>query len=266
MPDFGTIEDTLFVPMLGRIYASKYFPHILYDSKALELEARLPQNVKGRDTQTQYTKMASAIRSTNMDQYIGHFIKHNPGGIIVELGCGLETAFYRNDDGKTLWYEVDLPDVIGYRRSLLGMQERDRTIAADAFGEEWIAQIRAEHPDVPLLITASGLFYYFEQEQVLRLFQILRKYGKIEIVFDTVNAKGMKQMGKYMEQVGHKDAAMYFYVDKGEDLAAKIGATLQNEEAYYAHADKKGLQLTTRLTMKISDCLKMVKMIHLKLN
>lgn len=73
-------------------------------------------------------------------------------------------------------------------------------------------------------------------------------------------------MGRYMKQVGHENAAMYFYVDKGPDLAAEIGATLQNEEAYYAHTGKKGLQLITQLTMKISDCFKMVKMIHLRLN
>lgn len=101
MPDFSTVEDTLFVPMLGRIYASENFSHILQDKKALELKSKLPQNIKGKDTQTQYTLMAGAVRSTNMDRYIREFIKRNPEGIIVELGCGLETTFYRNDNGKT---------------------------------------------------------------------------------------------------------------------------------------------------------------------
>ena len=54
MPDFSTVEDTLFVPMLGRIYASEHFPNILYDKKALELKSKLPENLKGQDTQTQY--------------------------------------------------------------------------------------------------------------------------------------------------------------------------------------------------------------------
>ena len=38
MSHFGVVEDTLFVPMLGRIYASEYCPQILYDPKALELK------------------------------------------------------------------------------------------------------------------------------------------------------------------------------------------------------------------------------------
>lgn len=266
MPDFSTIEDTLFVPMLGRIYASENFPHILHDQKALKLKSKLPPKVKGQDTQTQYTLMAGAVRSSNMDRYIRAFLQQNPQGIIVQLGCGLETTFYRNDNGKTLWYEVDLPDVIEYRTLLLGTQERDQTITSDAFSEDWIKQIRAKHPTVPILVTASGLFYYFESEKVLGLCRMLKKYGDIRVVFDTVNKSGMKRIGKYMKQVGHEDAAMYFYVDKGTNLASQINATLLSEEPYYIHIDKNGLQLMTRLTMKISDRFKMVKMIALKLN
>lgn len=265
MPDFGTIEDTLFVPLLGRIYASEHFPQILQDAKALELKERLPADIKGRSTQSEYTLMAGAVRSLNMDRYISDFISRHPDGVIVELGCGLETAFFRSSCEDTLWYEVDLPEVIEYRKSLLGTPERDRTIAGDAFDEEWIRQIRAEHPTAPLLVTASGLFYYFEQQRVLGLFQQLKKYGDIEVVFDTVNAQGMKRIGRYMKQVGHGDAAMYFYVDSGEELAKRAGGRLLAEEAYYACTQKRGLHLITAATMKIADRFRMVKMIHIHL-
>ena len=266
MPNFSTVEDTLFVPMLGRIYASEHFSHILHDKKALELKEKLPPNIKGQNTQTQYTLMASAVRSTNMDRFISDFMNRNPEGIIVELGCGLETAFYRNDNGKNLWYEVDLPSVIIYRNVLLGTQERDKTIAADAFGEDWICKIREEYPDAPILVTASGLFYYFEQDKVLGLFRTLKKHGQVEIVFDTVNSKGMKRMSKYMKQVGHADAAMYFCVDSGAEFAQQVGAKLLVEEPYYAYTSKHGLKLTTSVTMKLSDRYRMVKMIHVALN
>ena len=266
MPDFSTVEDTLFVPMLGRIYSSENFPHILKDEKALELKAMLPKNLKGQDTQTQYTLMASAVRSTNMDRYIRNFMKRNPDGVVVQLGCGLETTFYRDDNGKTVWYEVDLPDVINYRRELLGTPKRDNYIPADAFGEEWIKQVREAHPTEPVLVTASGIFYYFEEKTVLDLFKRLKNYGNIEIVFDTVNGSGMKRMSKYMKQVGHEDASMFFYVDDAKDVAAKVGAVVLNEEPYYAHTEKKGLQFMTATSMKVSDKCMMVKMVHLKMN
>ncbi len=266
MPDFSTVEDTLFVPMLGRIYASENFPHILQDKKAVELKEKLPKKIKGQDTQTQYTLIAGAVRSANMDRHIRDFLKRNSDGIIVELGCGLETAFYRNDNGKALWYEVDLPDVIAYRRHLLGTQERESVIATDAFSEDWIRRIRSEHPYAPILVTASGFFYFFEQEKVFRLFRKLKKYGPIQIVFDTVNTKGLHRMGKYMKQVGHPDAAVHFCVDSASDLADTVGARLLTEEPYYAHTEKRGLRFITSMTMRISDRFQMVKMIQIDLN
>lgn len=38
MPEFNAVENTLFIPMLGRIYASEHFQNILYDEKALSLK------------------------------------------------------------------------------------------------------------------------------------------------------------------------------------------------------------------------------------
>lgn len=266
MTELNNIEDTLFVPMLGRIYATENFPHILNDQKAVELKSLLPANIKGQNTQSQYTLMAGAIRSTNMDRYIATFLKKHPDGVVAQLGLGLETTYYRHEHHEDTWYGVDLEDVINYRRTLLKESEKDIYIIGDAFAHEWIQTIRREHPEAPILVTASGLFYYFDKAQVLSLFKNLKQYGDIEIVFDTVNKIGMSQMAKYMKQVGHSDAPMYFYVDSGLQLAKQVDATLLMEEPYYKHIDLKGLSFITRMTMKISDKFNMVKMVSLKLN
>ena len=42
MQNMGIVEDTLFVPLLGRIYASERFPNILRDDAALSLKDRIP--------------------------------------------------------------------------------------------------------------------------------------------------------------------------------------------------------------------------------
>ena len=41
MSKLGIVEDTLFVPMLGRLYASEHCRQILFDEKALELKEKL---------------------------------------------------------------------------------------------------------------------------------------------------------------------------------------------------------------------------------
>ena len=55
MQTLGVVEDTLFIPMLGRIYASEHYPQILYDKKALELKKKLPSDLIKQNMQSQYT-------------------------------------------------------------------------------------------------------------------------------------------------------------------------------------------------------------------
>ncbi len=268
MQKLGVVEDTLFVPMLGRIYASDHCPQILYDKKVLELKNKLPSDLIEQKKQTQYTLLASASRSANMDRFIRSFLERRPNGVIVQLGCGLETTYYRCDNGKTRWYAVDLPHVIDYRRELLPESERETYFAGDAFSEDWIRQVRTEFPDAPILVTAGGLLHYFEENEVITLLRTIGQFGNMEIVFDTVNKKGMAMMQKkYMKQVGHADAQMFFYVDSAKELAAKIGgnAKVVSDEPYYRYIPKNGLKLSTKVSMAVSDQFKMVKMIHLKL-
>ena len=252
MSKLGVPEDTLFVPMLGRIYASEYCPQILYDPKALELKKKLPSGLSEQDGQSQYTLLASAARSANMDRYIRTFLEHRPNGVVVQLGCGLETTYSRCDNGRSRWYAVDLPHVVEYRRELLPEPERETYLAGDAFAEDWIRQIRADVPDAPILVTAGGLFHYFEENK--------------EIVFDSVSKSGMAMMRKkYMKQVGHGDAQMFFYVDSASVLAGKIGSGVRvlAEEPYYRHITRTGLKLSTKVSMAVSDRFCMVKMVHL---
>ena len=267
MQKLGVVEDTLFVPMLGRIYASEHCPQILYDKKALELKNKLPSDLIEQNKQNQYTLLASASRSANMDRFIQSFLERRPNGVIVQLGCGLETTYYRCDNRRTHWYAVDLPHVIDYRRELLPELERETYLAGDAFSEDWIRQVRTEFPDAPILVTAGGLFHYFEENKVISLLHMIGQSGNMEVVFDTVNKRGMTMMKKkYMKQVGHADAQMFFYVDSAEELAAKIRGNVKviAEEPYYRYIPKNGLKLSTKVSMAVSDQFKMVKMICLK--
>ena len=267
MSKLGVVEDTLFVPMLGRIYASEHCPQILYDKKALELKNKLPSDLIEQNKQNQYTLLASASRSANMDRFIQSFLERRPNGVIVQLGCGLETTYYRCDNRRTHWYAVDLPHVIDYRRELLPEMERETYLAGDAFSEDWIRQVRTEFPDAPILVTAGGLFHYFEENKVISLLRMIGQSGNMEVVFDTVNKKGMAMMQKkYMKQVGHADAQMFFYVDAAKELAAKIRGNVKviAEEPYYRYIPKNGLKLSTKVSMAVSDQFKMVKMICFK--
>ena len=266
MSRLGVVEDTVFIPMLGRLYASEHCPQILYDGKALELKEKLPSELLSQGRLSQYTLLASAARSANMDRIIRTFLERRPDGVIVQLGCGLETVYYRCDNGKSHWYAVDLPHVVEYRRELLPEPERETYLAGDAFVGDWIRKIRADVPETPILVTAGGLFHYFEESKVVGLLRMLTEFGEIEVVFDALSKSGVAMMQKkYMKQMGHGDAQMFFYVDSASELAGKIGSGVRvlAEEPYFCHIPRNGLKLSTKISMAVSDRLWMVKMIHL---
>lgn len=78
-------------------------------------------------------------------------------------------------------------------------------------------------PNTPLFITAGGLFHYFEEKKVVELLRMLKEFGNTEIIFDSVSKSGMAMMRKkYMKQMGHADAQMFFYVDSAEGLVQKL--------------------------------------------
>lgn len=267
--DLSAISETLYVPMAGRIYAHKYFPEIILDDKLDLIKKQIQKAIDIFKGQSEYTLLASAVRSKNIDEYIKAFLDKYPDGIVVNLGCGLETSFYRLDNGLALWYEVDLPEVIELREDLLGKNERDISIAASIFNKNWLDIIRDAAGEKSVCFTAAGLFYYFKKSDVIALIRNLSSIPSSQLVFDTVNKFGMSRMAKYMKQLNHEDAKMYFYVNDANELAKEISdkVSVTEERDYYSRLfNKKGMKLSTRISMYFSDKFHMVKMIGLKLN
>ncbi len=90
----------MFIPMLGRIYASEHCRKFYMIKKALELKKKLPSDLIKQNMQSQYTLLASASRSARWIGLFGLFWKCKPDGVIVQLGCGLETTYHRCDNGR----------------------------------------------------------------------------------------------------------------------------------------------------------------------
>lgn len=260
------VEETLFVPMRGRVFASKYHKDILYDEKALEIADKLPSKYMDYSKETEYTLLASATRSKNMDMKVQEFLKTNPTGCIINLGAGLETTYHRNYNNQAKWYELDLEEVTTLRNNIIGQNDLDEIITYSMFDYEWIKYVKTNHPG-PYMILVSGIFYYFKMNEVLDLLNNLNKLEKVEIVFDCVSSTGIKFTRKYMKDLDKEDALMYFYVDNVNKLVKNIdNAHIISVDDFYRKVNTKNLKLKTVLSMKISDKFHMVKLIHLKLN
>ena len=61
------VEDTLYIPLVARIYVSEKFPKFFYDRKALSLRQYIPTD-SIRNNTTEYFYMASVCRQQTIDQ------------------------------------------------------------------------------------------------------------------------------------------------------------------------------------------------------
>lgn len=113
MSKFEGVADTLYIPLTALIYVSEYFPEYFRDDKAVSLKSEMPyEDIASKSGE--YFQMAGACRFYNTDQMIKAFVEQHEKCNIVNVGCGLETSYFRIKPApeKAAFYEMDLQEVI----------------------------------------------------------------------------------------------------------------------------------------------------------
>ena len=262
------VADTLYIPLTARVYVSKRFPEYFYDSKALELESAIP----GRAIQegsSEYTMIASVARYHNLDEMVLKYAAAHPACNIVNLGCGLETAFWRLRDKLpgAFFYAMDLPEVIETRERVLGRPDREVLIMGDLFDLAWADAIA--DPSLPTLLIVSGVFQYFHNEDVLAFITAAKeRFADAELIFDATNSTGLKYTNKYVKKTGNTSAMMYCAVDDPVAFACEADCELVESRPFFTVARRmlRGkVGLYTKVAMAVTDKTGRAILVHLRL-
>ena len=268
MSKFQGVANTLFIPLEARIFASKKFPEYFYDEKALSL-AQYISNDSIRKKSSEYSFMASVARYYNTDSMTKAFIQKHQRCNIIYLGAGLETAYHRlhgKDMQNVIFYEVDLPDVIDVRRSLLESGANEVLIGGDMYKFHWTKGIDTH---LPSLLIVTGVFQYFIKEKVVRFIKDLRNiFAYVELIFDATNETGLAYANNYVKKTGNDDALMHFYINNSALFAKTVNSTLIEERLFFPNAIKMlghRLKLYTRIAMNVVDKRKRAVLVHLRL-
>jgi len=135
-----------------------------------------------------------ALRAACFDREVRRFLGRHPGGTVVALGEGLETQFWRVDQGTVRWIGVDLSEVIALRRELLPGDPRMRLNACSALDERWLDEVDTA---APVLVTAQGLLMYLARDDVHRLLTMCAaRIAAGGLVFDAVSPRMRDRSGR----------------------------------------------------------------------
>ncbi|MBN1615282.1 MAG: class I SAM-dependent methyltransferase [Deltaproteobacteria bacterium] len=262
--DLGDVQKTLFLPLWGRAQETVKPNPLLVDRTALEIIEKVDFDFSTITRNiSELSQVGWIMRSISVDDVIKSFLEKHPKATIVNIGCGLDTTFDRVDNGYLLWYDLDLPDVISLRRRFIQKRDRQETLSASFLEEGWLKKITVSDG---ILFVASGVFYYFQEEDIKGFFKILAdEFPGGEIVFDACSPLGVKAANQMVVKsagmdersflkwgVAHAEDILYW--DKRFELLKTI----------YYFGDKR-IRLKVRLLGFISDLLKIQYMVHLRL-
>ena len=138
-------------------------------SKCFKDSGKNPHNILMPEKQDANAIANVALRNKAFDFAIREAYRKKNISLILDIGCGFSTRFFRLKDFKGHYYDIDLPEVINGKRSLIDETDRYRMIGADAFNQGFFPTMKkAWVSDDRILIISEGLFCYHAYEDVLR--------------------------------------------------------------------------------------------------
>ena len=204
----GNISETMFITLYARAVETETNNPIIEDWKAVEIVKKLkqydPEILTKFKKIPNFTKLAVflSMRARCFDRYVNNFLEKNPSGIVVNLGCGLDTRYERlnlHHKKEIEWYDLDLYEVIDIKK--LFFQETDRyyLIGASITESEWMKPIIEKKR--PVLFIAEGLFMYLDEETVKSLvLELQENFPGCELACEVSHSMFVKNMKRGIQR------------------------------------------------------------------
>jgi O-methyltransferase involved in polyketide biosynthesis len=174
LEDLKDVAETLLYPLISRYVETRKENGIINDPKSVEIIEALDYDVEATKL-FPISQRGACLRTIIFDEAVCAFLEKHPDGVIINLGCGLDTRFPRVDNGQLTWFDLDLPEVIALRRKFFEETDRHRFIASSALDSSWADEIPK---DRHLLILMEGLAFYLTEEQNRKIISIIRENFK----------------------------------------------------------------------------------------
>ena len=234
--ELGSVQETALIPLAIRASETKRKNHRIADHKAVEIMDALHVDTKPLDKYGSHEGVVA--RTILLDMEIKLLIEQAPDAVCLNLGCGLDDRFSRVDNGLIQWRNIDLADMIAFRRKFYQDSEREMMEVRDILSEGWTDGIPRNRP---VIAVAEGLFMYFSKEEMRRLLENLRdNFPEGYLVCELMHPSMMKE--EKHDTVKATRAKFGWGTESGHDLEALCGAfTLLRETSLSEELKKYSL-------------------------
>jgi O-methyltransferase involved in polyketide biosynthesis len=212
------VEQTAFLTMYARALDSRWSTPILADKLADEVVRKIDYDFAGLGVQTSVVCQA-ALRAKMLDDRVRAFVQKLPDAVVVDLGAGLDSGFYRVDPPASVdWYSVDFAGILALRDDVLPANPHSHSVPVSLAEKHWPDTIPADRPTI---LIADGLFAFLPERVIVGIFRRITEhfrtgelafndYGRIgwvsKLAIKLYPQKMFKDVGSQWGYAGFKDA------------------------------------------------------------
>lgn len=209
------VNKTLYIPLYGKAYVSR---------RGLFLEDPMAERIWGAEGFPLKGKSASkwlacymGIRSAVFDDWTRQQLADHPDGVVLHLGCGLDSRCLRAGDGKRRWYDVDFPDVIAERKRYFSESDDYRMICADVRDPNWLEAL----PETgTAIVVMEGISMYLAPEELNRLMAgLCGHFRRILCLMDCYSTMAAK-LSRYKNPINDVGVTQVYGMDDPTALKA----------------------------------------------
>ncbi len=205
------VPETLLISLHARCNESIHPRGLINDPKSLEIAEKVGSDFR-KAKSVHLTNVGTGIRTIVFDRYTQDFLRRYPDGTIVDIACGLDTRYWRLDNGLLRWTDLDLPEVIAIRKQLFEPNERYKMLAKSVLDFTWIDEIPK---DKPVFLTAEGLACYLSEEEISNILKrVAKAFDKAEFAIEAIAPFMVKQSKRHPSLKGY-DAQFRWGTDTG---------------------------------------------------
>src|SRR4051794_39385729 len=111
----AAVPETLLWTLYHRAVEARRIDSVIDDRWAVDLVERIDFPFAERFGSGETAAQWQALRARCFDLGVERFLSTHRDGTVVALGEGLETQFWRVDNGAVRWLSIDLPEAIDLR-------------------------------------------------------------------------------------------------------------------------------------------------------
>jgi O-methyltransferase involved in polyketide biosynthesis len=220
LSDLGAVEETLLIPLYMRARETLREGAICSDPHAVQIVRRLDYDFGRFDRHGESMQLDVAVRTEILDQVVSDFLDRFPECLVVNLGAGLDARFQRLDNGKVVWFDIDLPNVIGLRRAFYRESLRNPFVPASVLDDTWLANLDRV-PEQPVLLLAEGLLPYLEPDAAWGLFdRVADHLPGAHFVFQSISP-GLVHQEQHVPAVNQTEASFEWGIHTGREVAER---------------------------------------------